>query len=106
MRDVHGYIAVVMDVPSVNSLRFLVDKFVNQQNVRIFGRYFAFGTSAIGSSRCDPMAGVLAFYEPTQIERGFRRFETGRDENHHAFAVREMTGTSSVYMNPVGGYAS
>jgi chemotaxis protein CheC len=31
MRDVHGYIAVVMDVPSINTLRLLVDKFVNQQ---------------------------------------------------------------------------
>jgi chemotaxis protein CheC len=30
MRDVHGYIAVVMDVPSVNTLRMLVDKYVNQ----------------------------------------------------------------------------
>jgi hypothetical protein len=29
--DVHGYIAVVMDVPSINTLRLLVDKFVNQQ---------------------------------------------------------------------------
>jgi chemotaxis protein CheC len=31
MRDVHGYIAVVMDLPSINTLRLLVDKFVNQQ---------------------------------------------------------------------------
>jgi chemotaxis protein CheC len=31
MRDVHGYIAVVMDVPSIMTLRLLVDKFVNQQ---------------------------------------------------------------------------
>jgi hypothetical protein len=31
MRDVHGYIAVMMDVPSVNALRLLVDKFVKQQ---------------------------------------------------------------------------
>jgi chemotaxis protein CheC len=30
MRDVHGYIAVVMDVPSIMTLRSLVEKFVNQ----------------------------------------------------------------------------
>ena len=31
MRDVHGYIAVVMDLPSILTLRLLVDKFVNHQ---------------------------------------------------------------------------
>jgi chemotaxis protein CheC len=30
MRDVHGYIAVVMDVPSIMTLRSLVEKLVNQ----------------------------------------------------------------------------
>jgi chemotaxis protein CheC len=31
MRDIQGYIAVVMDVPSINTLRLLVNEFVNQQ---------------------------------------------------------------------------